>query len=450
MVNYGGDEVSALVLDPGSSSVRAGYAGDDTPRAIIPSDVGHRIDAINDDATLEDVPMADASDPGATLAEKERALAKKKAVLSRLFVNQIGPSMYRDGMEVTNPMKEGMVKDWETFSGLVTNAFPDIMRVNLDEHPVLVTEPPWNTPANRERMAEILFEEHRVPAFYIANTGVLNSFAAGKGTALVVDIGRQMASVTPVVDGFVLRKGLNYSSIPDYVHRFAHDLLVMQTQQRKGIDLLPQAFISNKQPVEPNADPRFTLRQDLYQKSTKTYRDWAEAREVDEWLQSVGGILDSGWNDQAALRHGTKQYEFATGYNTYFGPERYLIGEQFFNTNVGGSWARPQSPVPKALMDMLSAALKACDPELRQVLMSNVVVTGGGSLLSGFTERLAHELKGHFPYAKIHAPGNPIERRYGGWLGGSILGSLGSFHQLWISREEWEEHGKAIVGQRCK
>ena len=34
-----------------------------------------------------------------------------------------------------------------------------------------------------------------------------DSFAAGKGTALVVDIGQSMASVTPVVDGFVLRKG---------------------------------------------------------------------------------------------------------------------------------------------------------------------------------------------------------------------------------------------------
>ena len=39
---------------------------------------------------------------------------------------------------------------------------------------------------------------------------------------------------------------------------------------------------------------------------------------------------------------------------------------------------------------------------------------------------------------KIHAPGNPIERKYGAWLGGSILASLGTFHQLWISKEEWQ------------
>ncbi len=39
---------------------------------------------------------------------------------------------------------------------------------------------------------------------------------------------------------------------------------------------------------------------------------------------------------------------------------------------------------------------------------------------------------------KIHAPGNPTERRFGGWLGGSILASLGTFQQLWVSKEEWQ------------
>lgn len=52
------------------------------------------------------------------------------------------------------------------------------MRVNASEHPILVTEPAWNTPANRERMAEIMFEEFNVPAFYIANTGVLNALVS--------------------------------------------------------------------------------------------------------------------------------------------------------------------------------------------------------------------------------------------------------------------------------
>lgn len=49
------------------------------------------------------------------------------------------------------------------------------MHADPSEHPILVTEPAWNTPANRERMAEIIFEEFHAPAFYIANTSVLNA-----------------------------------------------------------------------------------------------------------------------------------------------------------------------------------------------------------------------------------------------------------------------------------
>lgn len=69
----------------------------------------------------------------------------------------------------------GLVRDFNPIPALISHAFTDVMRVNLSEHPVLVTEPAWNTPENRERMAEILFEEFQVPAFYIANTGVLNA-----------------------------------------------------------------------------------------------------------------------------------------------------------------------------------------------------------------------------------------------------------------------------------
>jgi actin-like protein 6B len=97
--------------------------------------------------------------------------------------------------------------------------------------------------------------------------------------------------------------------------------------------------------------------------------------------------------------------------------------------------------LPRTIPSIISQALAACDPDMRQVLMGNVVLAGGGSLLAGLGERLNNELVRNFPHVKIHAPGNPTERRYGGWLGGSILASLGTFHQLWISKEEWQVSG---------
>ncbi|OCH93616.1 actin-like protein Arp4p [Obba rivulosa] len=435
MVNYGGDEVSALVVDIGSSSIRAGYAGDDTPKAIVPTTYGFTEES---PSANEDIKMSEANEGEET--EKPRV---------NLYIGQNGPSLWRENMEVSNPMQNGLIVDFNPISPLISHCLNDVMRCNPSEHPVLVTEPAWNTQENRERMAEIMFEEFQVPAFYIANTGVLNAFAAGKGSALVIDIGQSAASVTPVVDGFVLRKGLQYSSLPQLVTAHARHLLINPTSRRPAIHLWPQQLIASKQPVDAGQNPKFELRSDRVAKTTASWKKWAEDREVDEWMQSVAGVVDQGWNEQFAHQRGPKHYEFPTGYNYYFnGIERHSVGEQFFTHSRQLVETNPN--LPKHLPALISSALSACDPDLRQVLMGNVVLSGGGSQFPGLADRLANELTRSFPHVKIHAPGNPIERRYGGWLGGSILASLGTFHQLWISKEEWQEHGRAIVNQRCK
>ncbi|TCD71330.1 NuA4 histone acetyltransferase subunit [Steccherinum ochraceum] len=435
MVNYGGDEVAATVIDIGTATLRAGYAGDDTPKAVIPTYYGYTTtEGSNGDG---DVTMGE--------AEGENAPPKSASKVN-MFVGNYGPSVWRHGMEITHPVKNSMIEDFAAIPALITHAFRDVMRCEISDHPVLVTEPAWNTTANRERMAEIMFEEFNVPAFYIANTGVLNAFAAGKGSALVIDIGRSTASVTPVVDGFVLRKGLTHSGLPQLVEANAQHILTNPGANRPGIQLLPHQLISSKQAVEPGAAPRFTLREDRATGTTDTWRNWYESREVEDWVQSVGGVLDQGWNEQAAVTRGARHYEFPTGYNYYFGPERFNIGEQFFTHSA--SLASKNQNLPLPLPTLISTSLAACDQDLRQVLVGNVVLTGGGSLFSGLSDRLANELQRNFPHVKIHAPGNPSERRFGAWLGGSILASLGSFQQLWVSKEEWQEHGKAIISQR--
>lgn len=437
MVNYGGDEVSALVIDIGTSSIRAGYAGDDIPKAVIPTSYGYQSNTVDGDVQM-----------GENTPENFESTAKPPPSDAHLHLGNKGPLIWRENMEVNNPVRDALIADFNPIPPLISHALVSVMRVNPSEHPVLVTEPAWNTPANRERMAEIMFEEFHAPAFYIANTGVLNAFAAGKGSALVIDVGHAMASITPVVDGFVLRKGLVSSALPKLVKAHARHILSNPTPLRRGIELLPHQLIANKLPVEPGAPPKFSLREDRISGTTNSWRNWCENREVDEWIQSVAGVLDQGWNDQAAASRPARQYEFPTGYNTYFGPERYQVGEQFFFHSPQLVAQNPN--LPKNIPTLLSESLRACDPDLRQVLMGNVVLTGGGSLFPGFADRLEAELSRNFPHVKIHAPGNPIERRYGGWLGGSILASLGTFHQLWISKEEWQEHGKPIVGQRCK
>ncbi|KAG6378476.1 actin-domain-containing protein [Boletus reticuloceps] len=414
MVNYGGDEVSALVVDMGSSSVRAGYAGDDTPKAIVSSYYGYRPTAGD-----SDVQMGDTAGESNPEAPKPRSDAK-------LYLGQHGPSIWRAGMEIGHPFRDGLMSDFNPIPALISHALVDS--------------------ANRERMAEIMFEEFQVPAFYIANTGVLNAFAAGKGSALVVDVGHSMASITPVVDGFVLRKGLVYSALPKLVHAHAKHILANPTPVRRGIELYPHQLIATKISRGLLVSLRYTRIGSPEPRIAGGHG--MKTAEVDEWIQSVASVLDQGWNEQAAASRPPRQYEFPTGYNMYFGAERFQVGEQFFHHSPQLVAQNPN--LPKNIPALLSESLRACDPDLRQVLMGNVVLTGGGSLFAGFADRLETELSRNIPHVKIHAPGNPMERRYGGWLGGSILASLGTFHQLWISREEWQEYGKAIVGQRCK
>ena len=71
--------------------------------------------------------------------------------------------------------------------------------------------------------------------------------------------------------------------------------------------------------------------------------------------------------------------------------------------------------------------------------------------MNGFAERLNRELATLSPLQKIKviASNNAIEKSFSVWLGASILGSLGSFQQMWVSKEEYGDHGKGIIERKC-
>ena len=175
---------------------------------------------------------------------------------SKLYIGQQGPSVWREDMQIANPMSEGL-----SACGLVPPSPPPFTRTTerplfllhpishrLQAHPIpgaprAERRPPMQSrgaprPRHRARLehdrqprahgrnhvrgvpsACILHREHRriervrlaAPLLCLFGTAcdrTPSSFAAGKGSALVIDIGHSTASVTPVVDGFVLRKGI--------------------------------------------------------------------------------------------------------------------------------------------------------------------------------------------------------------------------------------------------
>ena len=101
---------------------------------------------------------------------------------------------------------------------------------------------------------------------------------------------------------------------------------------------------------------------------------------------------------------------------------------------------------------LCKAALSAVDVDIRPHLLANVVLVGGTSLIPHLPDRINAELTRMYPSTrvKVHAAGNFVERKYASWIGGSIMASLGTFHQMWISKKEYDEHGAGIVEKRCK
>ena len=88
---------------------------------------------------------------------------------------------------------------------------------------------------------------------------------------------------------------------------------------------------------------------------------------------------------------------------------------------------------------------------------------GGSACVEGLPERLKAEVEALMFNSSSSAASGPTgiglrtrlmsvappERALCAWLGGSILASLGGFHELWVSRQEYEEHGPTIVDKKC-
>mmetsp|Transcript_13352 Transcript_13352/g.21141 ORF Transcript_13352/g.21141 Transcript_13352/m.21141 type:complete len:91 (-) Transcript_13352:208-480(-) len=85
-------------------------------------------------------------------------------------------------------------------------------------------------------------------------------------------------------------------------------------------------------------------------------------------------------------------------------------------------------------------------------ILSLCVILGGTSILPGLNERLNRDLEQTIPSAfkvKTVPTSTKTEKSYGVWIGGSILASLGTFHQMWLSQAEYQEHGVNLLRRKC-
>jgi hypothetical protein len=149
-----------IVIDNGSGTIRAGFAGEDVPKCYFPSYVGR--------------------------PKHVRTMAG--ALEGDVF---IGPQaqQYRGLFKINYPLEHGIVTDWDDMERIWQYVYHEGLKTVSEDHPVLLTEPPLNPRENRDVAAQILFETFNVPALYSSVQAVLSLYASGKTTGLVLDSG---------------------------------------------------------------------------------------------------------------------------------------------------------------------------------------------------------------------------------------------------------------------
>ena len=103
----------------------------------------------------------------------------------------------------------------------------------------------------------------------------------------------------------------------------------------------------------------------------------------------------------------------------------------------------------KGVDEYLFDTIMTCDIDLRKDLFANIVMSGGTTMYQGLSERLQKELTRLTPPSTQVRVIAPPERKYSVWIGGSILTSLNTFQERWITRADYDECGPEIVHQKC-
>uniref|UniRef100_A0A183INK8 Actin-related protein 3 n=1 Tax=Soboliphyme baturini TaxID=241478 RepID=A0A183INK8_9BILA len=390
---------------------KLGYAGNLEPQYIIPSTI-----AIKESCSVGD--------------QAQRRLARG--------VDDLDFYIGDEALSAANyclkyPIRHGIVEDWDLMERYWEHCIFKYLRAEPEDHYFLLTEPPLNTPENREYTAEIMFESFNVPGLYIAVQAVLALAASWPGmertdrslTGLVVDSGDGLTHCIPVAEGYVIGSCIKH--IPIAGRDITYFIQGLLRERETGI------------PTEQSLETAKAIKERFCYVCPDVAKEFAKYdTEPSKWFKQYEGINSI-----------TKQKFFAdVGYERFLGPEIFFHPE----------YANPEFLIP--ISEIIDTVIQQCPIDVRRGLYKNVVLSGGSTMFKDFGRRIQRDLKRMVDtrlkqsedLSGGHIKPKPVDvrvishrmQRYAVWFGGSMLGQTPEFYEVAHTKAEYMEKGPSI------
>ncbi|XP_045039324.2 actin, alpha skeletal muscle 2 [Desmodus rotundus] len=308
-------------------------------------------------------------------------------------------------LNLLRPISRASVTNWDHMEKIWHHSFYRVLRTAPEQHPLLLTEPPLVAPSSKEKVSQILFETFNVPALYLANQGVLSLYASGLTSGTTIESGEGTTYFVPITEGCPLHQSTMKMDIAGQ----DITLYLMQLLSAKGTSLISTG-------------------------------DQESIRHLKEKHCYVALDFDKERMKAPTPPHAQKCL-LPDGREVRLGQERFFGPEVLFQTSLIG----------RASLGAHMTALRSvssCDPALWKALFYNVVLAGGTGSCSGLKSRMQRELSALVsPTITVKVSTCPFSI-YSAWVGGSILCSLSTFKDMWVTSKDYQDVGSSAVSRR--